>query len=134
MTLALILFGLNLKPLYDAIAQVESDRGATSANIYQIRNIYVEDINRISNVKYSMRDVLDRDKAEMMMYRYWQFYGAEYRCLTGKNPTYETLARIHNGGPYGWRKDSTVSYWKKVNKVMKEMKHDNRGSNDGVHE
>ena len=31
------LFGLALAPLYAAIAQVESDCGATSANVYQLK-------------------------------------------------------------------------------------------------
>lgn len=32
--------------LLDAIAMVESDRGATSRNVYQIRRIYWNDVNR----------------------------------------------------------------------------------------
>lgn len=31
---------------------------------------------------------------------------------------WEILARIHNGGPRGYRKDSTIKHWKKVQKEM----------------
>ena len=30
----------------------------------------------------------------------------------------EAIARIHNGGPMGWRKESTKPYWEKVKKAM----------------
>lgn len=39
-----------------------------------------------------------------------------------KNATWEDLARIHNGGPKGYRKASTASYWAKVQKHLKEAK------------
>jgi len=121
MTFALMLFGLNLRPLYNAIAKVESDRGATSANVYQIRSIYVDDLNRIYNVpKFNSRDVLDRDKSEMMMFLYWKHYGYLACKQTKVLPTYETLARIHNGGPDGWRKQCTVSYWLRVKKELEK--------------
>jgi hypothetical protein len=31
---------------------------------------------------------------------------------------YERLARIHNGGPNGWRKPATDKYWAKVKKHL----------------
>lgn len=118
----MILFGLRLAPLFDAIAQVESDRGATSDNTYQLRSIYVEDVNRISGMHYTSRDRFDEDKSQMMMYLYWQYYGGLYLKKHGKMPTYETLARMHNGGPAGCFKKSTLGYWKKVKAVLDEGK------------
>ena len=119
------MFGIALAPLYAAIAQVESDRGATSANVYQIREIYVADVNRIlRNPRYrlaapfTLRDRLDRFKSRAMMEVYWAYYGERYRRLTGREPTAEVLARIHNGGPDGWRKTATLPYWRKVNAAM----------------
>jgi hypothetical protein len=32
---------------------------------------------------------------------------------------YETLARVHNGGPKGYTNPNTVKYWKKVQKYLK---------------
>jgi len=123
MIAALILFGLRLAPLYRAIAQVESERGRTSDNIYQIRPIYVKDVNRIFHMRYKMKDVLDRDKAEMIMWYYWQYYGIRYQLDTGMDPTFEVLARIHNGGPEGWRRKSTLVYWTRVKNTISKENH-----------
>lgn len=32
---------------------------------------------------------------------------------------YQTLARIHNGGRLGFKKEATIQYWAKVNKFLK---------------
>jgi len=32
----------------------------------------------------------------------------------GRPVTIEDIARIHNGGPNGYKKDATIKYWKKV--------------------
>jgi len=124
------LFGLALGPLYAAIAQVESDRGAMSANVYQIRDIYVADVNRICERVCTTSGVafrpfppeakLDRRASERMMAIYWQHWGEEYERKTGERVTYEVLARIHNGGPLGWKKRETVRYWLRVRDAMSE--------------
>lgn len=112
------LFGLALAPLYAAIAQVESDRGATSANVYQLRNIYIDDVNRICSREFLYEDRYNKAHSEDMMAVYWKYYGRRYQEITGKVPTYEVLARIHNGGPDGWRKDCTLGYWARVKRVL----------------
>jgi len=113
------LFGIALAPLYAAIAKVESDRGATSANVYQIRNVYVDDVNRIiGSFVYSYSQIQSRGKSEGMMYVYWNHWGIRYQKKTGKPVTLEVLARIHNGGPIGWKKPETISYWNRVSAVL----------------
>ena len=120
------LFGLALASLIAAIAQVESENGATSDNVYQMRRIYVEDVNRVlGREAYSYEDVTDADKCVEMMVTYWTHYGARYERLTGKPVTYEVLARIHNGGPDGWRRKCTEKYWDRVRAAMeKETSHE----------
>jgi len=39
----------------------------------------------------------------------------------GHTPTNEDYARIHNGGPNGWRRDSTKAYAAKVLKYLNNM-------------
>lgn len=123
------LFGIALAPLYAAIAQVESDRGATSANVYQLRNIYVDDVNRILIEEahkthstpvgiFGHDDISSRSSSEKMMLHYWYHWGVHYQKKTGKPVTYEVLARIHNGGPLGWKNPETVTYWNRVAAVM----------------
>ena len=36
----------------------------------------------------------------------------------GHEPTDEDIARIHNGGPNGYKNPATVKYWEKVEKAM----------------
>lgn len=112
------IFCLPAVPLFNAIAQVESDRGATSENIYQIRKIYVKDVNRFSIYYYEEDDVKDKHTSERMICDYWYRYASLYRIKENKPVTYEVLARIHNGGPTGYKKSSTVGYWRKVRAVL----------------
>ena len=113
MIFAMILFGLNLDPLYESIAAVESTNGKTSANVYQITPVYVRDVNRALPV-FKLSDRFSPFKSRCMMEVYWTMYGHAYITCTGRFPTYETLARIHNGGPDGWKKRATDRYWKRV--------------------
>lgn len=108
-----------------AIAEVESggqinrdtcvgDKGKAVGR-YQIWETYVDDVNRILGYKkYSYEDRKNASKSIQMVYIYLTHYGKRYERLTGKKCTDEIYARIHNGGPNGWRKESTVKYWHKV--------------------
>lgn len=111
-------FGLSLSALFSAIAMVESDRGATSDNVYQIRDIYIDDINRIYGLDVAYNAKYCRVKAELLMVLYWMHYGERYQRITGNPPDSEVLARIHNGGPDGWKKKSTEGYWARVKAAM----------------
>ena len=50
--------------------------------------------------------------SEQVMQSYMDRYAIKTRL--GRVPTNEDIARIHNGGPNGYKKESTLSYWKKV--------------------
>ena len=115
------LFGISLVSLFSAIAQVESSGGLTSDNVYQISEEYIADVNGgigRERAKYSLRDRLDRDASERIMIEYWAVHGLAYYRKTGKTPSAEVLARIHNGGPNGWRKPATLKYWHRVKAAM----------------
>ena len=115
----IMLFGLYLAPLFNAIANVESDCGVTSKNIYQISDIYIDDLNRIYPHIYPKRCKYDKHASQCMMFDYWRFYAYDYARKTKKPITYEVLARIHNGGPDGMFKATTLPYWHKVKKELK---------------
>ena len=112
------LFGVALAPLFAAIAQVESENGATSDNVYQLQRIYLDDVGRIYGCHFADEVMTDRHASEQVMLAYLEYYGERYRRKTGKEPTAEVLARIHNGGPNGWRKEATAVYWAKVKAAM----------------
>ena len=116
----IVLFGLYLAPLFNAIANVESDCGVTSKNIYQISDIYIDDLNRIYPHIYPKRCKYDKYASQCMMFDYWRFYAYDYARKTKKPITYEVLARIHNGGPDGMFKATTIPYWHKVKKELKK--------------
>ena len=116
------LFGVALAPLFAAIAQVESENGKTSDNVYQLQRVYLDDVGRIYGCHFSNDVMTDRFASEQVMLAYLEHYGESYRRKTGKEPTAEVLARIHNGGPSGWRKESTLGYWAKVKAAMEAEK------------
>ena len=75
MALAVMLFGLNVAPLLDAIEMVESERGKTSDNLYQIEQVYLDDLTRIYNRIYAQSIVFDREASRRAILDYWKFYG-----------------------------------------------------------
>lgn len=108
--------------VYEAIAEVESGTNDYAVNVkenavgrYQIRPIYVRDVNRISGRNYSLDDRKNPKLALEMVKIYTEHYGRIYEDRTGYPVTDEVIARIHNGG--GWRgavKECTENYWRKV--------------------
>lgn len=120
--------------LLDAIAKVESNnnpraKGDQDKNgnpraigMYQIWKIYVDDVNRMSSKKFTYEDRWDAKKSREMVRIYIEFYSKHYENTTGKEATEEVMARIHNGGPSGWRKDATRLYWRKIKTAGKSLK------------
>ncbi len=104
----------NLDDLLNALIVVESngDPNAVGDNneaigVLQIHTEYVDDVNHILGCpKFSYNDRWDTEKSRQMATVYLRHYG--------KGKSIEAMARIHNGGPNGWRKENTVGYWKKV--------------------
>ena len=62
-----------------------------------------------TNWKYDI-SVWDWGKSKQAVKWYWQRYCSE----AYKENNFEVLARIHNGGPNGHLKDSTLKYWEKL--------------------
>ena len=55
--------------------------------------------------------------SERVMQSYMCHYANPSRL--GRGVTKEDIARIHNGGPNGYKKSSTISYWDKVRSYLK---------------
>ena len=101
-----------------AIRAVESTNGLTSHNQYQIRDVCVQDVNRIYNTHYTMHNAYNHEKSKEIAILYLTYWGNEYVKSQHRIPTDETYARIWNGGPNGWKKKSTKKYWNKVKKHL----------------
>lgn len=112
-----------------ALHSVESSNGKTSLNSLQIREICIMDVNRIYGTSYTMHDVYNKKTSEEIALLYLSYWGREYTKETKKIPGYEQYARMWNGGPDGWKKQSTLKYWKKVQKqvIVEESKLKMRG-------
>ncbi len=112
-----------LENLVNACVAVESEGNPNAVGdngravgILQIWKITIDDVNRILGYQaYSYDDRYSPEKSKEIFEIYVEYYGGIYRQTTGLEPTDETYARIWNGGPKGWRKDSTDYYWYKVN-------------------
>lgn len=106
--------------LLDAIEQVESGGDANAVGDcqevgpYQLTKIYVDDVNEIlGKNEYTYDDRWDRDKSREMVTIYLHWYH-EIGGYISENKRFEAMSRIHNGGPDGYKKPSTIPYWLKV--------------------
>ena len=112
----------DIDDLIYAIGTVESnhddnavgDQGR-SIGRYQIMRAYWQDATEYDKTiggKYE--DVRNPVYAAKVMRAYWRRYArAAYEA-----GDFETLSRIHNGGPKGHKKQATVGYWRKVQREL----------------
>jgi len=112
--------------LIAAIAAVESHNNSNLTGLngecgaFQITQMYLDDANRFMGTKYTLHDMMDMEIAEKVVRSYLKHYGHIYEMNTGKPVTADVLARIHNGGPYGYLRHCTMEYWEKVKAAMEE--------------
>jgi hypothetical protein len=119
--------------LLEALIQVESrgnqnavgDRHLSrpSVGVLQIRPIMVKEVNRIlkklkAKKKYTLEDRYSREKSVEMFY-IWQSYHLP-------DSSDEVIARCWNGGPKGWKRNSTLHYWNKVKNEINNLKSNNQ--------
>ncbi len=83
----------------------------------QIREAVCIDVNRRWHTHYRASDCYgNRSLSILICLRYFRLY--DTARVVGHQPTLEDLARMWNGGPYGFKKRCTLSYWRKVEKVL----------------
>jgi len=116
--------------LWDATCAVESAGNpwaycpqTGASGIVQIRRTCLDDVNRIAHerrlgVQFTDADRYHPARARRIWQLYLEYYGWMYWKETGRLPTPEVYARIWYGGPDGWRRSSTVEYWRRVQKAM----------------
>lgn len=80
--------------------------GGRAIGPYQIHYVYWKD----SGVPGRYEQCRDRAYAERVMKAYWNRYCP--KALEARD--WQTLARVHNGGPNGHRQEATRDYWLKV--------------------
>nr|BAR33780.1 lysozyme [uncultured Mediterranean phage uvMED] len=92
-----------------------------SVGILQIGTMVVDDVNRVYQTKYTYEDRYKANVSKDLCRWYLSWYGRAKRIGEEKHNTYEAYARIWNGGPDGWKKESTQKYWDKFQRVANEM-------------
>lgn len=114
-----------------ALATVESSNNQWAYNkkekakgLYQIRPIYLRDVNRILNASFTNSQCYSPTHAKVIVRAYLKHYGNMYEKRTGRKASYIILSKIHNGGGVrGVFKKSTIPYAIKVmrayNKILK---------------
>lgn len=107
----------DINGLIDAIGKVESDNndlavgdGGKAIGRYQIHQAYWADGCRFLKVSWPYEEAKNEIKARQLVKAYLTHYG--------KGLPLSALSRIHNGGPKGYKKKSTETYWRKVEKVI----------------
>jgi hypothetical protein len=106
--------------LIEALHQVETGGrlgpikgdGGQALGPLQIHRAYHKD----SGVPGSYEQCADLDYSVRVVRNYMQRYATESRL--GRPVTAQDIARIHNGGPNGWKRKSTLGYWAKVRKEL----------------
>lgn len=107
--------------LLDAIAKVESRHdpsatgdGGKASGAYQIHRAYWADGTRLLGVDWSYEQATDSVKAREVVKAYLLYYGRGCSLLE--------MARIHNGGPNGHHKRSTLEYARRIARAMADMR------------
>jgi len=93
----------------------KGDRGK-ALGCLQLHAAYVQDAAEHAEMSWIHEDAYQRDVAVAIFMAYMDRYATEERL--GRKPTAEDMARIHNGGPNGYKKSSTDAYWAKVKEQL----------------
>jgi hypothetical protein len=111
--------------LLAAMCEVESGGDCSKIGLadelgcYQILEPYWFDaLEHDPSIGGVYEDVLDKEYSEKVIYSFWDRYATKERL--GRPVTDEDRARMHNKGPNGYKKDSSIPYWNKVNKILNE--------------
>jgi len=74
----------------------------------QIHQCVIDDVNKQFDTGYTHEDALKDAKSRQICQLYLKMWCTRSRL--GRNPTPSDYARIWNGGPVGYRRDSTDRY------------------------
>jgi len=105
-----------------AVGDYDSIGVPKSYGILQIQQIAIDDVNRKYGTSYTHQDAFDIECAEEIFELYIQMWTTHLEKKQGRQATEEDIVRIWNGGPQGWRRNSTLKYLKKYREYKKKHK------------
>jgi len=97
--------------------------------VYQIRQPYVDDVNDFYRDRVlkkfkripTAKDMKDTAMATWYVKMYLHRWSTVFEKRNGRKPTWAEMARMHNGGPNGYRRKSTYPYLRKYLKARKGL-------------
>ena len=87
--------------------------GGRALGPLQIHKVYWTD----ANIAGKYEDCADLEYSKKVVRAYMARYAVQRRL--GRTPTAQDIARIHNGGPNGYKRKATLGYWRKVKGYLK---------------
>lgn len=87
----------------------------------QIRKPCIDDFNAANGTKHWPQDCLGKRELSIQICRWYINHYANEKRL-GHVPTDQDKARIWNGGPDGYDKESTLGYWREVEEILSATK------------
>lgn len=114
---------LETRKFLDALRQVESQGNdkavgdyGNAIGGYQVWRDYWQDaVDYDKTIGGKYENCFNRNYAERVVVAYLNRYAPE-------GASWETLARIHNGGPKGYKIKATEKYWQKVKRELEKQK------------
>lgn len=114
-TFAEFLSAINMKEASGQRHNVPKGDGGKARGPFQIWEEYWQDaLEHDPSIGGTYADCEDYDYSAKIVTAYLSRYAI--RAL--QKGDWETLARVHNGGPNGAKKAATAGYWKDVKKIM----------------
>lgn len=87
----------------------------------QIRKPCLDDVNKMCGTNFKPEDCIGNLELSIWVFhRYMEKWATKKRI--GREPTDEDRVRIWNGGPNGWKRESTLEHWKKVVRELDKEK------------
>jgi len=114
-TFADLLHAIHMVESGGRLKDVPNGDGGDAIGPFQIHKEYWQDAVQFRpNIGGKYSDCNGYEYSVKVVDAYLTRYGKDFR----ENENWEALARIHNGGPKGFRIKATIGYWKKVQKHL----------------
>ena len=88
--------------------------------LLQMHSAYVQDASEWAKADWTHEDAFDPQKARTIFIAYMDCYAQDHKRPEGMSRA-QYVSRIHNGGPTGFMKKSTIPYWQKVKKHLTDL-------------
>ena len=123
----------HLEKISDVLKYVESEHNPAalgdyvngvpmSYGILQIQQVAIDDVNKRYGTSYVHEEMFNINCAEEVFVLYITMWATHLEKRTQRKATEADIVRIWNGGPNGYRRNSTSSYLKKYKAYKKKMK------------